>query len=108
MNSIAFIDIEVSLKTHEILDIGGLKDNGNSFHSNSISDFISFINGTGFICGHNILRHDLIYLRKKIKGPGLAGRENPGRYKSSSVLLFTHFSSLMDGEERKFKVMRSK
>jgi ATP-dependent DNA helicase RecQ len=71
MNSIAFIDTEVSLKTHEILDIGAIKEKGNSFHSNSISDFISFINGTGFICGHNILRHDLIYLRKKIKGLGI-------------------------------------
>ncbi|HLP72910.1 MAG TPA: hypothetical protein VK155_08420, partial [Bacteroidales bacterium] len=71
MSSIAFIDTEVSLKTHEILDIGSIKDNGNSFHSNSISDFTSFINGTSFICGHNILRHDLIYLRRKIKGPGI-------------------------------------
>ena len=71
MNSIAFIDTEISLKTHEILDIGGIKGNGNTFHSNSVSDFTSFIDGTGFICGHNILRHDLIYLRKKIKGPGI-------------------------------------
>jgi ATP-dependent DNA helicase RecQ len=55
MNSIVFIDIEVSLKRQEILDIGGIKENGNSFHSNSISEFISFINGTRFICGHNIV-----------------------------------------------------
>jgi len=71
MNSIAFIDTEVSLKRQEILDIGGIKDNGNSFHSNSTSEFISFINGTRFICGHNILNHDLIYLQKAINNYGI-------------------------------------
>ena len=71
MNSIAFIDIEVSVKRHQIIDIGGIKDNGNTFHSNSTSEFISFINGTGFICGHNILNHDLIYLQKALPGAGL-------------------------------------
>ncbi len=71
MNSIAFIDTEVSLKSQEILDIGGIKENGSSFHSNSISEFISFINGTRFICGHNILNHDLKYLHKAIKTDGI-------------------------------------
>ena len=71
MNSIAFIDTEVSLKRQEILDIGGIKDNGNSFHSNSTSEFISFINGTRFICGHNILNHDLKYLQKAITNSGI-------------------------------------
>lgn len=71
MNSIVFIDIEVSVKRHQIIDIGGIKDNGNTFHSNSTSEFISFINGTGFICGHNILNHDLIYLQKALPGSGL-------------------------------------
>jgi ATP-dependent DNA helicase RecQ len=71
MNSIAFIDTEVSLKRQEIFDIGGIKDNGNSFHSSSTSEFISFINGTRFICGHNILNHDLKYLQKAITNSGI-------------------------------------
>ena len=71
MNSIAFIDTEVSLKRQEILDIGGIKDNGNSFHSSSTSEFISFINGTRFICGHNILNHDLKYLQKALSNSGI-------------------------------------
>jgi hypothetical protein len=66
MDSIAFIDTEVSLKNQEILDIGGVKDNGSSFHSRSTSDFISFIIGSRFLCGHNILNHDLKYLQKAI------------------------------------------
>ncbi len=71
MNSIAFIDTEISQKNQEILDIGGIKDNGNSFHSSSISEFISFINGTIFICGHNILNHDLKYLQKALSDSGI-------------------------------------
>lgn len=63
MNSFVFIDTEISLNSHKILDIGGIKDNGTSFHSNSTSEFLSFIQGVKFVCGHNILNHDLIYLK---------------------------------------------
>jgi ATP-dependent DNA helicase RecQ len=66
--SIAFIDTKVSLEKQEILDIGGIKENGNTFHSNSTSEFICFIDGTRFICGHNILNHDLKYLQKTLAG----------------------------------------
>ncbi len=66
MKSIAFIDTEIELRSRKILDIGSVKDNGNSFHSNSISDFIKFLNGTEFICGHNILNHDLLYIDKAV------------------------------------------
>jgi len=66
MNSIAFIDTEIEPKSRSILDIGGLKDNGSSFHSNSIADFIKFLNGTEFICGHNIINHDLLYIQKAL------------------------------------------
>lgn len=66
MNSIAFVDTEVEPKSQKILDIGSVKDNGNSFHSNSIADFIKFLNGTEFICGHNIFNHDLKYVEKAI------------------------------------------
>ena len=44
---------------------------GNSFHSSSTSEFISFINGTRFICGHNILNHDLKYLQKALSDSGI-------------------------------------
>ncbi len=70
MNSIAFIDTEIGLGKKEILDIGGIKDNGDTFHSNSILEFISFINGTRFICGHNILHHDLKYLQPALTNAG--------------------------------------
>jgi ATP-dependent DNA helicase RecQ len=71
MKSIVFIDTEVSLKRQEILDIGGIMDNGNSIHANSTSEFISFINGTRFICRYNILNHDLKFLQKAITNAGI-------------------------------------
>ncbi len=66
MNTIAFIDTEIERKSRKILDIGGFKDNGYSFHSNSITDFIAFLRGTEFICGHNIFNHDLKYIQKAV------------------------------------------
>lgn len=66
MKSIAFVDIEIELKSRKILDIGSVKDNGNSFHSNSVADFIKFLDGIEFICGHNILNHDLLYIQKAV------------------------------------------
>jgi ATP-dependent DNA helicase RecQ len=66
MNSIAFIDTEIEPKSRKILDIGSIKDNGNTFHSNAIGDFIAFLNGTEFVCGHNIINHDLLYIQKAV------------------------------------------
>ncbi len=62
MKSIAYIDIEVSLKGR-ILDIGAVKENGERFHSSVISDFIQFISDCSYLCGHNIISHDIKYLR---------------------------------------------
>ena len=64
LKSIAFIDIEVEPNSGKILDMGGIKTDGSSFHSSSIADFRQFFQGAEFICGHNIINHDLKYLRK--------------------------------------------
>jgi len=66
VNSIAFVDTEIEPKSRKILDIGSVRDNDNIFHSNSIADFIKFLTGTEFICGHNILNHDLQYIQKAV------------------------------------------
>lgn len=63
MKNIVFIDTEVDPKSNRILDIGAIKSNGDSFHSNSIPDFIRFLTDSEFICGHNILSHDLKFIR---------------------------------------------
>ncbi len=71
MNSIAFIDTEIEPKSRKILDIGGVKDNGSSFHSNSVADFTSFLKGSKFVCGHNIFNHDLKYIQKAVTDAGI-------------------------------------
>ena len=60
--SIAFIDTEVSIEDHKIHDIGAVRTDGASFHSPSLRDFSSFISGVDYICGHNIVHHDLKFL----------------------------------------------
>lgn len=62
MKSIVFIDSEIDAESKRILDIGGINEKDESFHSNSISDFINYIDGKNYVCGHNILKHDLPYL----------------------------------------------
>ncbi len=66
MSTISFIDIEVVPNSPKILDIGSIKDNGNSFHSTSIVDFIKFLHGSEFICGHNIFDHDLKFIGEAV------------------------------------------
>ncbi|HMK06772.1 MAG TPA: DEAD/DEAH box helicase [Flavobacterium sp.] len=66
MDSIAFVDTEIDVKTQKILDIGAVRDNGSSFHSNAIVDFIKFLDLAQYICGHNIINHDLKYIHKAI------------------------------------------
>lgn len=65
MDSIVFIDTEVSLNRNKIQDIGAIRNNGDTFHSNSIKDFLLFIDGEKYICGHNILRHDIKHLQEE-------------------------------------------
>ncbi|MDR7210973.1 RecQ family ATP-dependent DNA helicase [Flavobacterium piscis] len=66
MKSIAFIDTEIEPKSQKILDIGSVKGDGSSFHKTSVADFIQFLNGTQFICGHNIFNHDIKYIGKAL------------------------------------------
>lgn len=71
MNSIAFIDIEIEPKSRMILDIGSVKGDGSSFHKTSLTEFIQFLNGTQFICGHNIFNHDIKYIGKALNDAGI-------------------------------------
>jgi ATP-dependent DNA helicase RecQ len=64
MKPITFFDTEISHRDKKILDIGSIKSDGNIFHSNSINDFAEFLNNDDFVCGHNIIRHDLKYIEK--------------------------------------------
>ena len=70
-NEIIFIDIEVDFKSKTILDIGAVTGCGREFRSNSLTAFSDFLSGNKYICGHNILKHDLKYLEKEIANSGI-------------------------------------
>lgn len=62
MSSIAFIDSEISTDNGSILDLGAVKANHPGFHSASAGEFVEFVSKCDFICGHNIIAHDLKYI----------------------------------------------
>ena len=63
---IIFIDSEISLHNHKIDDLGAIKENSDIFHSPDIRSFATFIQEGNFLCGHNIVHHDLKYLAEHI------------------------------------------
>ncbi len=70
MHTIAFIDLEID-KHNKIRDIGGVSGNDVKFHKNSIREFIEFLSDKEFICGHNIFKHDLKYLKESFSNSGI-------------------------------------
>ncbi|EEG79132.1 RecQ family ATP-dependent DNA helicase [Dethiobacter alkaliphilus] len=72
MKSIAYIDLEVQPRTGAILDIGGINDAGNVFHSKSMAGFISFLKSADYLCGHNIIKHDLKYIQSALENSGIS------------------------------------
>lgn len=71
MKSIAFIDTEIDPGNNKILDIGCVKGDGSTFHRNATGGFIQFLKGTEFVCGHNILNHDLKYIGRAVQEAGV-------------------------------------
>jgi len=71
LNAIVFIDAEVDSNGKRVLDIGAVKENGSEFRSKSLPDFAAFLRGSLYVCGHNILKHDLQYLEKEITASGV-------------------------------------
>lgn len=58
----AFVDVETGLNDNKIHDIGALRHDGAIYHSASKKEFIDFINNVDYLCGHNIIHHDVKYL----------------------------------------------
>jgi ATP-dependent DNA helicase RecQ len=67
---IVFIDAEIEKNSKKITDLGAVKENGLEFHSNSPPAFTEFLRGSEYVCGHNILTHDLKYLEKEVTNSG--------------------------------------
>ena len=58
----AFVDVEVGLKDKRIHDIGILRWDGAKYHSADKRAAISFLGDVDFVCGHNVIHHDMKYL----------------------------------------------
>lgn len=66
---IVFFDTEVGVEDKRIHDIGAVRSDGASFHSSSLREFSDFINNTDYVCGHNIIHHDLLYINSRTEKP---------------------------------------
>lgn len=60
---IAFIDTEVSPKTHRVENYGAVREDGAQRHTRSAAEFDSLVSECDALCGHNIINHDLKYLQ---------------------------------------------
>lgn len=59
---VAFIDTEVSADGRKVYDFGAFIEPEEKFHAASKDEFAKFIRSAEYLCGHNILHHDLKYL----------------------------------------------
>ncbi|MEZ4829192.1 MAG: RecQ family ATP-dependent DNA helicase [Bacteroidia bacterium] len=72
MQKIAFIDTEVNPSNKRILDIGCIKENNDFFRSSHIAGLAHFLKDTVFLCGHNIIHHDLQYIKTVVEEAGIS------------------------------------
>ena len=64
---IIFVDTEVNPETGQVLDYGAISEDGATCHTASASVFGIFLRDAGFLCGHNILAHDLRYIQHLVR-----------------------------------------
>lgn len=68
-DSIVFIDSEIGVEDRKVLDLGAVRPDGAKFHAASLPQFAAFLEGADFVCGHNIVHHDLRYLAPLLEKP---------------------------------------
>ncbi len=71
MSEIVFIDTEVDTQTRKVSDYGAVNSLGDKLHTKSENEFTKFIYGNKFICGHNIIAHDLKYILEAVDKSGV-------------------------------------
>ena len=62
MNQIIFVDVEVDPGNDQTVDFGAVRYDRSTFRSGSAAAFAGFMSDAKYICGHNILEHDLNYI----------------------------------------------
>jgi ATP-dependent DNA helicase RecQ len=76
VNPYICLDTEINPQQKKLLDIGAVAEDGSTFHANDPLGLIAFTGKRRFICGHNILHHDLPYLQAAFAGLGGLERMN--------------------------------
>lgn len=66
LKPITFIDTEIGITDHKIHDIGAVRQDHTVFHSASIHDFAAFVDDAKYVCGHNVIHHDLKYIQNAL------------------------------------------
>jgi ATP-dependent DNA helicase RecQ len=67
MKNLAFLDLETDMQSR-ILDIGCIRSDSATFHRNTPNELLSFLQSSQYLCGHNIIAHDIPALIK-VLGP---------------------------------------
>ncbi len=62
LSGLAFIDVEVGLKDKRAHDYAATLEQGEGLHTQSRTEFAQFVAEAEYLCGHNIIHHDLKYL----------------------------------------------
>ena len=60
--NLVFFDTEIGVEDKKIHDIGAVRSDKGILHTASVSDFCAFVDDAEFLCGHNVMHHDMKYL----------------------------------------------
>ena len=64
---IVFIDTEVSFRNDKVVDFGAIGPDRAFLHTASYKEFASFISDAEYLCGHNIIHHDIPHIEKSMR-----------------------------------------
>lgn len=65
-SKIVFFDTEVSLDGKAIIDIGAVDENAIVYSGKSIGEFGKSVENAEYLCGHNIVQHDMKYVENML------------------------------------------
>lgn len=63
MKNITFFDLEIEQNTKKILDVGAFNKSKGTLHTSMPIKLEEFVSDSEYVCGHNIIHHDLEYLQ---------------------------------------------
>ena len=65
-NAVVFVDLEVNPDTGKIREYGAVSSGHAQYRGSSAAAFARMLEHADYVCGHNLLRHDLHYIRNML------------------------------------------